>query len=302
VDFTFIAVSAFALWFCARRPRARLSILFVILLADLLRLHWDHFYPFPSDFYRKPPETVKFLDQATSPFWRVSHYLEYPGLEMWQMHNDPMAHFNLLEREKLSLSFGIHAIFGYKHVGAHLPLLWNWDPSLSPAGKSTRYLFTNRDLSFFRGDSVKLLGKSDGVNAYQLPGWRPRIERLPASPSTDSPSATACPQGYSGHGGLCVYEPRDGHLTVLGAFHPGDTLIFRERAYSGWRYRIDHGSWRKAPESADHFLAMPLPTGAAAVEVAFFPRDFYLLSALAAALTALIGLFLMFVRLKKNKP
>ena len=114
--------------------RNGVMLFFLILLADLLRLHWDHFYLFPADFYRTPPATVKAMDPSTAPFWRVSHYLEYPGVEMWQMHNDPVAHFQLLEREKLALSCGIHAVFGYRHVTAHLPLVWKWDPALTPAG------------------------------------------------------------------------------------------------------------------------------------------------------------------------
>jgi len=283
LDSAFLALSGWAVWFCARRPRQRLAVLMVVLLADLLRLHWDHFYLFPADYYRKPPVTAQVLDQATAPFWRVSHYLEYPGLELWQLHNDPVAHFNLLEREKASLSFGIHAIFGYRHVSAHLPLLWNWGPSLSPAGKSARYLFSNRnDMTVYEGDSLKLLERFGDMNAYELTGWKPRIERLAALPGDFSPASadlaeTPCPQGYAGLYGLCALEDRDGHLKILGPFLAGDTLLIRERAYRGWRYRVDGGAWRKAPESREHFLSLPLGSGAAAVEVEFFPGDFYIL-------------------------
>ena len=286
VDSAFIALSGWAVWFCARRPRQRLVILMAVLLADLLRLHWDHFYLFPADYYRKPPVTAQVLDQATAPFWRVSHYLEYPGLELWQLHNDPVAHFQLLEREKASLSFGIHAIFGYRHVSAHLPLMWNWEPSLTPAGKSARYLFSNRaDLAVYAGDSLRPLRTFGDMHAYELTGWKPRIERLPAV-SPDTALATAelanlaeapCPPGYAGLRGLCALEDRDGHMKILGPFQAGDTLLVRERAYRGWRYRVDGGPWLKAPETGDHFLGLPMASGAAAVEVEFFPRDFYML-------------------------
>ena len=287
LDFLFIAISGWVVWFCVRRPRARMAILFTVLLADLLRLHWDHFYLFRADYYRKPPETVQVLDQATAPFWRVSHYLEYPGLELWQMHNDPVAHFGLLEREKSALTFGIHAIFGYRHVSAHLPLIWNWEPGLTPASKGTRYLFSNRELLAYRGDSLKALGSYRGVNSYELTDWRPRIEQVPHG---DTASAT-CPVGYSGYHGLCVQEIRDGKIRVTGVFQAGDNLLVRERAYRGWQYRVDGGAWIKAPESKDHFLALLFADKASVVDLEFFPTDFYWLVGMCFLVSGLILVF-----------
>src|SRR5690606_19352577 len=99
IDFLFVAFSGAALWYAARilpaqgsvRPGSRrrkrgavLALLFTVFVADLVRLHWDHFHHFPRNFYRDPPATADLLDNASRPFWRVSHYLEYPGLEMWR--------------------------------------------------------------------------------------------------------------------------------------------------------------------------------------------------------------------------
>jgi hypothetical protein len=320
-DCLFLGLSAAAVWFNGKlhgkwnakrnlRPRAEggsllprygVILLFAVLLADLLRLHWDHFYLFPSDYYRTPPATARVLDKATSPFWRVSHYLEYPGLEMWKMHNDPVAHFDLLDREKSALSCGIHAIFGYRHVTAHLPLMWKWDAGLTPGGKATRYLFSNIDLSGHRGDSLSLLGRFGSVNAYELRDWRPRLETLgpshrPLSAALPVGSAamdtTVCREGYSGFGGICVREPRDGRFLVEGSFLPGDTLMIRERFSSEWRYRVDGGGWLKPLRSADQFTALPLKGGGRSVEMIYTPTEFYQASAFCLILTGgLLGFF-----------
>lgn len=331
-DCMFLGLSAAALWFqrgfhgkwsaewnlllragktrgVSRLPRYGVLLLFAVLAADLLRLHWDHFYLFPSDYYRSPPASARVLDQATSPFWRVSHYLEYPGLEMWRMHNDPVAHFDLLDREKSALSCGIHAVFGYRHVTAHLPLMWKWDEGLTPGGKSARYLFSNIDLGAHRGDSLSLLGRFGSVNAYELKDWRPRLETLGASPGPHGTLAAGLPRasgamdtalcrdGYSGYGGLCVREPRDGRFLVEGNFRPGDTLLIRERFTSEWRYRVDGGGWLKPLRSADQFTALPLKGGGRSVEMVYTPAEFYQASAFCLILTAgLLGFF----RLRKK--
>jgi hypothetical protein len=326
-DCLFLGLSAGAIWWRnsnrklrlritggSRLPRYGVLLLFAVLAADLLRLHWDHFYLFPPDYYRTPPVTARVLDEAVSPFWRVSHYLEYPGLEMWQMHNDPVAHFDLLDREKSALSCGIHAVFGYRHVSAHLPLMWKWNDSLTPGGKSARYLFSNRDMEEHRGDSLSLLGRFGSMNAYEVKDWRPRLQIIgnrhgaepAASPLAFSlafPAAigakdtAACREGYSGYGGLCVREPRDGEFKVEGLFLPGDTLVIRERFTSEWRYRIDGGEWRKPLRTGDHFTALPLPGGGRSVEMIYAPTEFYQASAFCLILTAgLLGFF----RFRKN--
>lgn len=307
-DWAFLSLSAGAVWFYAfrhgrvstqganrkalrmRLHHAGLAVLFLILIADLIRVHWDHFYLFPADYYRRPPESVKVLDQATAPFWRVSHYLEYPGQEMWQMHNDPVAHFDLLEREKTALSCGIHAIFGYRHVTAHLPLLWKWEPGLTPAGKSTRYLFSNRLLSGYKNDSLKQIGLFGSVNVYELTDWRPRLETVSHWKRADT--ATACESGFSFYGGICVREARDGDFQVKSDFHPGDTLIVRERYNPEWKYRLDGGSWQRPLQTQEHFLAMPLPGTVKAVDLIYSPSEFYRLAGFGLMLTAaLMGFF-----------
>jgi hypothetical protein len=285
----------------SRSPRYGVILLFAVLLADLLRLHWDHFYLFPSGYYRTPPASARVLDKATSPFWRVSHYLEYPGLELWRMHNDPTAHFDLFDREKSALSCGIHALFGYRHVTAHLPLMWKWDDSLTPGGKSARYLFSNIDLREHRGDSLSLLGRFGSVNAYELRDWRPRLQALGPSHGPgpamlpEQPRAldtTLCREGYSGYGGLCVREPRDGEFRVEGMFLPGDTLMIRERFSPEWRYRVDGGGWLTPLRSADQFTALPLKGGGRSVEMVYTPTEFYRASAFCLVLTAgLLGFF-----------
>lgn len=316
MDCLFLSLSFFALWFYARghgriaeapalpafgnKPARRrlhgagVAVLFLVLIADLIRVHWDHFYLFPADYYRKPPASARVLDAATAPFWRVSHYLEYPGLEMWEMHNDPLAHFDLLEREKTALSCGIHAIFGYRHVSAHLPLLWKWDPALTPAGKSTRYLFSNMDLPVYKADSLRPLGKFGSVTAYELRAWRPRLElasHLRTNPQGRS-DTTACGTGFSGYGGLCVRELRDGDIRIQADFLAGDTLIVRERYNPEWKYRLDGGPWLRPEETQDHFIAMPLPDAVKAVDLIYSPGDFYRLVGLGALLTvALMGFF-----------
>ncbi|MDQ3002712.1 MAG: hypothetical protein M3Y08_15795 [Fibrobacterota bacterium] len=325
MDFAFLSLSAGVLRFQLRLKQIAsaifplhrssrdigIALLFLVLLADLLRIHWDHFYLFPSDFYRRPPETVQVLDQPTEPFWRVTHYLEYPDLEMWQMHNDPVAHFDLLDREKSVLSCGIHAIFGYKHVTAHMPLMWKWEGNLSAAGKSTRYLFTNRNLAAYGPDSLNLLGRFGSVNAYELRNWRPRLETAShwkaekASLLSDSgyraaTNATSCENGFSGYGGLCAREVRDGDFLVKGRFVSGDTLLVRERYNPEWKYRVDGGPWRKPLETPDHFVAMPLSAAAQSVELTYSPTSFYTAALFCVLLTGLLAGFFRFIQIRKK--
>ncbi|MEO7426213.1 MAG: hypothetical protein ABI036_13580 [Fibrobacteria bacterium] len=274
-----------------RLHRFGLPLLFLVLSGDLLRVHWDHFYLFPAGYYRHPPASARVLDAGTSPYWRVSHYLEYPGLELWQLHNDPLAHFDLLEREKTALSCGIHAVFGYRHVTAHLPLMWKWDARQSYPEKSARYLFTNLEFTAFKGDSLGKIGRFDSVNVYEFKDWRPRLEL--ASRRLDfSATQPACEPGFSGHGGLCVQEIRDGQFDVRGNFQAGDTLLVRERFLPEWRQRADGGAWSRPFETADHFLAVPLTKVAQKVELEYRPSVFYRCIMVCAALTAaLLGCF-----------
>lgn len=334
-DGFFTTLSAGALWFAAaagsRRARPRPQgfrrpahiLLFAVLLLDLLRIHWDHFYLFPSTFYREPPRSAAVLDRGSSAFWRVSHYLEYPGLEMWRMHNDPLSALPLFEREKEALSHGIHAVFGYRHVGAHLPLVWHWDEGLGIGigGKSARYLFSNRDLDRHGSDSLAFLGRFGEVRAYEVKAWRPRLELLPARglessrgvPGLPSPEdsprevtaapkaagAASCPTDRSAHAGLCVQEIRDGRLVVWGDFGAGDTLVFREHAYPGWRYRVDEGPWTEAPETREHFLAAPLGKAAGRIEFAYVPREFYRWTGVSLVITVPLAVFAVFRRRRK---
>jgi hypothetical protein len=323
-DMAFLSLSAAALWFHARRhadvrlrtphpaaasacpdgsrsARFRLhrngvALLVLILAADLLRLHWDHFYLFPAGYYRAPPASAQVLDRATAPFWRVFHYLEYPGLEMWDMHNDPVSHFDLLEREKTALSCGVHAVFGYRHVTAHLPLMWKWKPGMTAADKSGRYLFSNRDLSVYDQDSVKWLVRFGSVNAYESVHWKPRIG---LGGFSDPARVVSCPEGYSGYRGICVLEKRDGEMSILSRFIPGDTLIVRERFDAEWKFRVDGGAWHKPLETAEHFQAIPIEKESRVIDLVYSPVGFYRLAGLAMAMTVLIG---GFFSLRKKKP
>lgn len=291
IDCAALGVSAAAVGFYARRGRKAMPALFLVLLLDLLRLHWDHFYLFPRDFYRTPPASASVMDASTRPFWRVDHYLEYPGNQMWHMHNDPLRHFKLFEREKAALSCGIHAIFGYRHVSAHLPLLWHWDGPLTPGMKSGRYLFSNRELDVFHGDSLKPLSRFGEVIAYEVEGWRPRLETLRAVPDSSRPET--CDAGFSGYRDLCVREPRDGTLSVRGRWNAGDTLLFRERFDAGWRFRVDGGEWKPLQETGGHFMAAKLDRGAVGMDIQYHPGSFLRWTVWIYGLTGLglLGLF-----------
>jgi hypothetical protein len=237
---------------------------------------------------------------------------------MWRMHNHPLSALPLFEREKDALSFGIHAVFGYRHVGAHLPLVWHWDESLGIGGKGARYFFSNLDLDRYGSDSLAPLGRFGEVRADEVKGWRPRLERHKATgadpdrgsaPEDPSPKATpvpqptspapACPPGRSGYGGLCVQEIRDGRLIVTGEFAAGDTLLFREHAYPGWLYRVEDGPWTEALETSEQFLAVPLEGAARQVELAFVPGDLYRWMGAGAIATGLIAVFAVFRRGRK---
>ena len=319
------ALAGLALWLAAaftrRMPKRRwfgiparpaLLILFAVQCLDLLRLHWDHFYPFPASYYRVQPATAPLMDAPSRPFWRIASYLEYPGTELWRMHNDPLASWPLFEREKDALGYGVHAVFGYRHVSALLPLLWRWEPGTPPSAKGARYLLSNLDMAAFGGDSLRSLGREGEVRVYEVAGWRPRFERRPGPAAAEGPAgpgaeaesaqsdaaaatrladtrpanagppiAGVCEAGEAGWDGLCVKEIRDGRIRIRGAFAPGDTLRVRERAYPGWRYRLGEGPWRDAPESPDHFLALPLDAPADVVDLAYTPVDLLFWAAVA---------------------
>ncbi|HLP41170.1 MAG TPA: hypothetical protein VK465_06655 [Fibrobacteria bacterium] len=267
------------------RSRWGYPMLFAVLLLDLLRIHWDHFYLFPASFYREPPATVRALDGATRPFWRVSHYLEYPGHELWRMHNDPLAGLPLLEREKTALSHGIHAVFGYRHVSAHLPLVWPWPKGTGIGDRAGRYLLANLDLERVGEDSLRLIDREGDVRVHEVVGWKPRFERRgKGDPGADS----ACPVGYAGFRGLCVREERDGRAEVTGVFRAGDTLLFRERDFPTWTYRIDGGPWRNTAATPEGFLAAPIDASAHRVEWRYLPEGLYRWSLVAVLGTLLL--------------
>ncbi len=245
-DGAVFAVSAAALALGGHiRTRRLAPWLFMLLALDLLHIDWLHFYAFPSDFYRRPPVSLAALDLSTRPFWRVDHYLEYPGTEMWQMHHDPLRRLDLYRREKTALSYGISAVFGIPHVGAHMPLLWPWDSSLTPGEKSARYLLANVDLTRFHGSPLQPLARFDSVRVYTVLDWKPRLEVRRARPAPPDTAPTLCPAGFSGYGGLCVHQPWDGDVEVRGSFGVGDTLIFREHWHRGWRLRVNQNGWMR---------------------------------------------------------
>lgn len=307
LDALFLALSASAVWWFARTRydrhwrtgqgyRYAPALLFIVLLADLVRVHWDHFYLFPRDFYRVPPASAYALDASSGPFWRVNHYLEYTGNQMWEMHNDPLGHFPLLDREKTALSCGIHAVFGYRHVSAHLPLMWPWDASLSPGGKSGRYLLSNRVLDQYQGDSLNPAGRFGEISLYEIEGWKPRLETLRSEgPRTGRGPKPDCPEGYSPWRDLCAREPRDGSLIVLGNWTPGDSLIFRERFDAGWRVRLGEGAWKKPSETPDRFQAIVFGENAVKVEWHYHPDTFFRMVALSLGLTTLAAVTYAFL-------
>jgi hypothetical protein len=296
-DAGFLALSAVAAWIYARRGRRFLPALFLVLMLDLLRVHWDHFYLFPASYYRVPPASARVLDQTSRPFWRVNHALAYPGNEKWLMHNDPDAHFDLLEREKTALSFGIHAVFGYRHVSAYLPLMWPWEPELPYGGRSGRYLFSNMPMDSLHGDSLKRLDAFGDIIAYEVRDWKPRFEALRSGPRAGN--GAPCPGGFSGYRDLCVREPRDGSLEVRGNWKAGDTLLFRERYSEGWRYRMEGGAWNPVREGPDGFMILTAEKESAGMEIGYHPGRFYALAGACygvPALSALVGLLIGFRR------
>ncbi len=333
LDFVLLTISAGTVWLFVRLGKRFLPALYLILLLDLLRVHWEHFSLFPSSYYREPPASAVVLDTSTRPFWRVNHALEYGESEKWMMHNDPVAHFGLLEREKTVFSYGIHAIFGYRHVSAYLPLMWPWESGLTPAGKSDRYLFTNFTADHFAGDGLQWLGKFGDVYAYEVEGWKPRFESLrlrmttgamtpmlamevphamltvtpvqtmPAERDVDSSrSSTACAEGFSGYRDLCVRELRDGFVIVRGNWKAGDTLLFRERFATGWRYRVEGGAWKPVRETASHFMALLADRDAAGMEIEYHPGKFFALAGFSYGLPALLGgLGLLIRRLRRRR-
>jgi hypothetical protein len=264
--------------------------LFILLVASMVRLHWVHFHPFPSDFYAKPPTTLAALDLPNKSLWRVTHYLEYPGDAMWLMHHNPVSHMDLYEREKAALSFGIHAIFGIRHASAHLPLLWHWSHPLRPAELSARYLLSDLDFNTYLGSPTVKLGQYGNMYVYELLDYAPRLEWLPH----ENPSEAFLKPG------LTVFEPRDGSLELSGNFNPGDTLIFREHFWPGWQARMDGGKWQPMIRDAVGFQFWVVDQAGSKIEIVFFPRGFFALCvACAVGFMGMAGISRVFLRRSK---
>ncbi len=292
----FLAVAGllFFAWLSRNSQNARkyIPILFLFLSLDLLRLHWDHFYRFPSDFYREPSRTEAFFDLASQDLWRVGHYLEYPGLEFWQMHNGPLSHLNLFEREKLSLSYGIHAIFGFDHYSAHLPFIWKWNENPSLADKSVRYFMSNKILNH----PFQMLGRIDSVYVYEIEGWQPRMQLQRAAPF--SGLNQNCSEGFTPHSGICLREVRDGHWELQGSFRAGDSLLFRERYHPEWRYRSPGKDWEKPQRTSQDFMVTSFQEAVEVLEWRFIPYSLY--RSLAAICFSSLVLFGILGRIRKG--
>lgn len=300
-DFLWMTLALFLCAWLWRRSdrRAFLPLLFLLLGAGSLRLHWVHFHPFPSDYYTRPPATLGALDLNDKPFWRLTHYLEYPGDSLWFMHHQPLRHLDLYDREKAALSYGIHAVFGLRHASAHLPLLWRWGRATPPTDLSARYLLTDQSLTAFHGQALETLGRYGSVSVYEMPGYAPRLERKPrrdgagaharASVPVDSPS---CPEDFARHADLCAREPRDGQLELRGPFQAGDTLLFREHYWPGWQMRSGDGRWQPLLRDSIGFQYAVMDQSNSKIEMRFFPDAFFRLCGVcAAAFAALLWLW-----------
>ncbi len=300
-DFIWMALALFLCsWVWRRSPsrsdrRVFLPLLFLLLGAGSLRLHWVHFHKFPSDYYTRPPTTLPVLDLKNKPFWRITHYLEYPGDSLWLMHHQPLRRLDLYEREKSALSYGIHAVYGIRHASAHLPLLWNWGRVMAPTDLSARYLLTDHDFTSFHGQALEKLGRYGSVAVYEMPSYAPRLERKPsrsdANPQAldslqDSPPP--CPEAFARHADLCALEPRDGQLEIRGSFKAGDTLVFREHYWPGWQMRTGDGRWQPMLRDVNGFQYGVIDQVNSKIEMRFFPIAFFKLCALCAAGFALL--------------
>ncbi len=293
-DGVFILISVGSLFYVTTKAKTRYALLFIILLIDLLRIHWSHFYRFPATYYREPPASMAALDTSHSYFWRIAANIEYQGLEFWQMHNNPTQHIDLFEREKTALTYGIHAVFGIRSTRAHLPTLWKWNGQTHTYEKAGRYFLSNVELQSVYGKPLQKLARFDSVYVYEFKNWLPRYS-LNSVTSTGSvtaksvipvtePVEVTCPQGYQGLRGLCVYEKRDDDIYVQSAV--AGTLVFRERYYSEWRYRENHGPWQKPKETSEHFMEATLMK-AGELEWEYIPFMFYYTTGFALAVTAL---------------
>ncbi len=289
-DTWFLALSLAGILWVSISGRKKVLLIFLILSLDLLRLHWDHFYRFPSSFYRETPRTEAYFDSGTRSLWRIGHYLEYPGLEYWQMHNGPLEHPQLFEREKLSLSYGIHAVFGYDHHSAHLPFMWKWNEPISLADKSVRYFMSNR----FFGPPFQTLGRVDSIFIYEVKDWKPRMQLLRMD-SLPAPSP-ACKENQTSSFELCLDELRDGHWKVSGAFQNGDTLLFRERYHPEWRYRLLGKRWKKPIRTPQDFMMAGLEENTAVLEWRFIPYSLYGSLAVAVAFSLFLFGYLRRIR------
>jgi hypothetical protein len=176
--------------------------------------------------------------------------------------------------------------------------MWPWEASLTPGGKSGRYLLSNRELDHYQGDSLGPAQRFGEINVYETVGWKPRLEtRRSEGPETANPPASACPDGYSKWSDLCAVEPRDGNLRVTGAWTPGDTLVFRERFDAGWQVRVGQGPWQSPRETSEHFQALVFGSLAEQAEWRYRPSGFFRLLAFSAGATALGAVFYKLFRL-----
>jgi hypothetical protein len=137
------------------------------------------------------------------------------------------------------------------------------------------------------------------MNAYEFNNWKPRIEHLPVASER---TTAVCSDGFSGFQSVCVKEIKDGQMEIEGSFLAGDTVLIRERAYTGWRYRVDKGPWSPAKTSPHHFLLLPISKASKQIDVDFFPADFYELGAACGLISLLIpAIVLLFRRRIHNR-
>ncbi|MBF0431447.1 MAG: hypothetical protein HQK83_09225 [Fibrobacteria bacterium] len=251
------------------RPFQIKYALVLLLLIDLTRINWEHFYLFPSDYYSDTPSTIEHLDYHTSPFWRISHYVEYDTHEYWQLHNNPHQHWNIFLREKALMTYGIHAIYGLRHESAESPMLWKWDRKLSLADKSVRYFFSNT----LPPSQAYLIYKEGNNQVFENYYWSPRIELKKVLPDTSQ--HTFCQPPFKGYKNLCVHEPRDGHILIQGRFTSGDSLIIREHYFPQWLYRIKGNEWKEPSLTEDNFMVVPFTGETKGVELKYVPSGVY---------------------------
>lgn len=323
-DFAYMALACVALsaflalpsrwWQSPVIKQFAFAVLFALLVASLVRLHSLHFHRFPADFYSKAPATLEFLDLSTQPFWRITHYLEYPGDSLWRMHHDPLRSLDLYDREKNALAYGLHAVYGIRHVGAHLPLLWSFDPPQKAAQLSARYLLSDLAFDSYEGIGLKRLGTREGMHVYEMREYAPRLQHIPTRPREPlSGNPGQCAEGFSRWQNLCAREMRDGHLVIQGLppkdagrkrdwlFQAGDILVFREHAFAGgWEARLDGGEWRQLIRDPLGFQFVNIYRNTAQIEIRYFPRAWFWLIAWALLCFLLLATLCHFYNRKRD--